>query len=693
MRGNGKIIQELETDFRGAGWNVIKVIWGNRWDPLLAADHDGLLVRRMEEAVDGDYQTYKSRDGAYVREHFFGGATPSSPTMVEDMVRRRDLGAQPRRPRPAEGLRRVRRRGRAHQGQPTVILAKTIKGYGMGEAGEGQNITHQQKKMNEKALFAFRDRFELDLTDDEVQRGRVPQAARRLAGDGVPARAPRGARRQRCPQRVTEAPSRCRCRSSSAFKGQLEGTGEREISTTMAFVRILAALVRDKELGRARRPDRPRRVAHVRHGGDVPPARDLQPGRPALPAARTRDQLMFYREDKTGQILQEGINEPGAFSSWIAAATSYANHGVPMMPFYIYYSMFGFQRVGDLAWAAGDSRARGFLLGGTAGRTTLNGEGLQHEDGHRHIQASLIPNCVSYDPAYAYEVAVIVQDGLRRMLAEQEDVFYYLTLMNENYRAAGDAGGRGGGDPARDAPRRARPTARDVQLLGLGHDPARGARRRRAAARRTSASRPTCGASRRSPSCAATAMEAERWNRLHPGEEPRASCVERALGGSDAPGRRRDRLHPRASPTRSARRSTRRTRCSAPTASGAATTASALRALLRGRPPPRRRRRAARARRRRGRGEGDRAVRHRHRRGGAMAEVTEVDRPRHRGLHRRRRSIEVLVAPGDEVAEDDPLVTLESDKATMDVPAPLGGRRAGAAGEGRRQGVRGHGRR
>ena len=300
-----------------------------------------------------------------------------------------------------------------------MILAKTIKGYGMGEAGEGQNITHQQKKMNEEALLAFRDRFELPISDEEVDDVAVPQAARRLARDAATCSERREALGGYLPARRRKVDEPLAVPPLETFQSQLEGTGEREISTTMAFVRILAALLRDKQLGPRRRADRPRRVAHVRHGGDVPPARDLLSQVGQLYEPEDAEQLMFYREDKKGQILQEGINEAGAFSSWIAAATSYANHGVQMIPFYIFYSMFGFQRIGDLAWAAGDSRARGFLLGGTAGRTTLNGEGLQHEDGHSHLLASTIPNCVAYDPTYAYELAVIVHDGLRRMVASR----------------------------------------------------------------------------------------------------------------------------------------------------------------------------------------------------------------------------------------------------------------------------------
>src|SRR4051794_14993521 len=428
VRGNGKIIQELETNFRGAGWNVIKTIWGRRWDPLLAADSEGHLVRRMEEAVDGEYQVFKSRDGGYVREHFFG-ADPELARMVEDWSDA-EIWSLNRGGHDPQKVYNAYLQATQTTGQPTVILAKTIKGYGMGESGEGQNITHQAKKMNEKALLAFRDRFGLDLTDDEVR-----DVSFHKPPDDAPEmkylRERRAALGGSLPQRRTEAPP-LPVPELSAFKAQLDGTGEREISTTMAFVRILSTLVRDKELGPHVVPIVP---DESRTFGMEGMFRQLgifsQVGQLYTP--QDADQLMAYREDKSGQILQEGINEPGAFSSWIAAATSYANHGVSMLPFYIYYSMFGFQRVGDLAWAAGDSRARGFLIGGTAGRTTLNGEGLQHEDGHSHIQASLIPNCIAYDPAYAYELAVIVQDGLRRMLAEHEDVYYYLTVMNENY--------------------------------------------------------------------------------------------------------------------------------------------------------------------------------------------------------------------------------------------------------------------
>jgi pyruvate dehydrogenase E1 component len=429
VHGNGKIIQVLETIFRGAGWNVIKVIWGDRWDPLLAADESGLLVQRMEEAVDGEYQVYKSRDGAYVREHFFG-AHPELAKRVEDMSDE-EIWNLNRGGHDAGKVYAAFKAASEHTGKPTVILAKTIKGYGMGEAGEGQNVTHQQKKMNTEALKAFRDRFDLDISDTEIEEvafHRPPDDSpeikymkerREALGGYLPARRAKVSE----PLPVPEL---------EIFKSVLEGTDEREVSTTMAFVRVLAALLRDKKIGDRIVPIVPdesrtfgmegmfRQLGIYSHVGQLYEPEDA-------------GSMMFYKEDQKGQILQEGINEAGAMSAWIAAATSYSNHDTQMIPFYAFYSMFGFQRVGDLAWAAGDSRARGFLLGGTAGRTTLNGEGLQHEDGHSHVLAATIPNCVSYDPAYGHEIAVIVHDGLRRMIGSQEDVFYYLTIANENY--------------------------------------------------------------------------------------------------------------------------------------------------------------------------------------------------------------------------------------------------------------------
>ena len=428
VRGNGKIIQELEADFRGAGWNVIKVIWGSYWDPLIARDTQGLLYKRMEEAVDGEYQAYKAKDGAYVREHFFG-KYPELKALVANMsdddIWRLNRGGHDPHKVYAAYAQAVK-----HTGQPTVILAKTVKGYGMGEAGEGQNISHQQKKMGEDALLAFRDRFNIPLSDEQVAEAEfykpdedspeikyMKQRREELGGFLL--------------SKWPKAP-KAKVPDISIHEKLLEGTSGREISTTMAFVRILNALIKDKAFGKYVVPIVP---DEARTFGMEGMFRQLgiYSSVGQLYEPMDSDQVMYYREDKKGQILEEGINEAGAFSSWIAGATAYKYHGVQMIPFYIYYSMFGFQRIGDLAWAAGDLRSRGFLLGGTAGRTTLAGEGLQHQDGHSHIAASTIPNCVSYDPTYAYELAVIIHDGLKRMYEDEEDIYYYLSVMNENY--------------------------------------------------------------------------------------------------------------------------------------------------------------------------------------------------------------------------------------------------------------------
>ena len=429
VRGNGKIIQELEGDFRGSGWNVIKVVWGSRWDPLLAMDTKGLLKKRMDECVDGDYQTFKSKNGAYVREHFFG-KYPELREMVANMSDDEIWALNRGGHDPHKVYAAYHEATHNANGRPTVILAKTIKGYGMGSSGEAQNIAHQAKKMDLDSLRKFRDRFGIPISDEDLPN--VPyykpaedspemkymRERRAALGGFLPSRRP-----VKAPLAVP---------GLHVFDSQLGDSGEREYSTTMAFVRMLGTLLKDKNIGRQIVPIVP---DESRTFGMEGMFRQYgiwsSQGQNYVP--QDADQLMFYKESKDGQMLQEGINEPGAMSSWIAAATSYANHGIPMIPFYIYYSMFGFQRIGDLAWAAGDMRARGFMLGGTAGRTTLNGEGLQHEDGHSHIQAGLIPNCVSYDPTFSYELAVILQDGLRRMYGEQEDIFYYITLMNENY--------------------------------------------------------------------------------------------------------------------------------------------------------------------------------------------------------------------------------------------------------------------
>ncbi len=428
VRGNGKIIQELEADFRGTGWNVIKVIWGSYWDPLLMRDTKGLLRQRMEEAVDGEYQAFKAKGGAYTREHFFG-KYPELKAMVANMTDE-DIWRLNRGGHDPHKLYAAYAAAVKHQGQPTVILAKTVKGYGMGEAGEGQNITHQQKKMGEDALKAFRDRFNIPISDEEI--ADMPfykppedsaeiqylKARRKALGGYLPSR-----RINADPLPIPEL---------KAFEAQLKGTGEREISTTMAFVRILTTLTRDKNIGKYIVPIVP---DEARTFGMEGLFRQLGIYSSVGQLYEPEDaaQLMYYREDKSGQVLEEGITEAGAFCSWMAAATAYSTHGTAMIPFYVFYSMFGFQRIGDLAWAAGDMQARGFLIGGTAGRTTLAGEGLQHQDGHSHILASTIPNCVAYDPTFSYEMAVIIQDGLRRMFKEHQNIYYYITAMNENY--------------------------------------------------------------------------------------------------------------------------------------------------------------------------------------------------------------------------------------------------------------------
>jgi pyruvate dehydrogenase E1 component len=530
VRGNGKVIQELEAQFRGAGWNVIKVIWGSGWDELLAKDTKGALLKVMTETVDGEYQDYKSKNGAYVRQHFFG-KSPETTAMVADWSDDQ-IWALVRGGHDPLKVYAAYKAATEHKGQPTVILAKTVKGYGMGEAGEGQNITHQQKKMGENSLREFRDRFQLEISDEKL--AEVPfmrfaedspelkylRERRAALGGSLPSR-----RRKSEPLQVP---------SLSSFDALLKDTGDRTISTTMAFVRVLNTLLRDKQIGKRIVPIVP---DESRTFGMEGMFRQFgifsQIGQLYRP--EDANQLMFYKEDKSGQLLQEGINEPGAMSSWIAAATSYSTSNAPMIPFYIYYSMFGFQRIGDLAWAAGDMRARGFLLGGTAGRTTLNGEGLQHEDGHSHIISATIPNCISYDPTFGYEVAVIVRDGLRRMYAEQEDVFYYLTIMNENYAhpampAAAEAGIVKGMYLFKEGESSKGPRA---QLLGSGTI----LREVIAAADLLK----DCGVTADIWSCPSftelrrEAIETERWNLLHPEEPQRKSYVETCLSGRRGP--------------------------------------------------------------------------------------------------------------------------------------------------------------
>jgi pyruvate dehydrogenase E1 component len=532
VRGNGKIIQELEADFRGAGWNVIKVIWGSYWDPLLARDTQGLLQKRMEECVDGEYQTFKSKDGAYVREHFFG-KYPELRDMVSNMTDD-DVWRLNRGGHDPHKIYAAYSAAMQHTGQPTVILAKTVKGYGMGQAGEAQNITHQQKKMGTISLKAFRDRFNLPVPEEQLEE--IPylnfdadspelkymHERREALGGYLPTRRQKGD--------TLEVPP------LSAFEVLLKSSEDRELSTTMAFVRLLGVLVKDKNVGKRVVPIVP---DESRTFGMEGMFRQLgiwsSVGQLYTP--QDADQLMFYKEDKHGQILQEGINEPGAMSSWIAAATSYSTHGVSMIPFYIYYSMFGFQRVGDLAWAAGDQRARGFLLGGTAGRTTLNGEGLQHEDGHSHLLSSTIPNCISYDPTFAYEVAVIIQDGLRRMYREQEDVFYYITVMNENYRHPAMPEGAEQGilkGMYLFSQHKAKKDAPKVQLLGSGTIlceviAAQALLENDFGISADVWSCPSFTELRRE------GLDATRWNMLHPEEKPREAYVSQCLNRAPGP--------------------------------------------------------------------------------------------------------------------------------------------------------------
>jgi len=437
VRGNGSIIQELEAVFKGAGWNVIKVVWGHSWDPLFAKDKKGALLKIMNETVDGEYQNYKAHGGAYTRAQFFGKCKEAA-ALVEDLsddeIRHLNRGGHD-----AQKVYAAYHKAVHHTGQPTVILTKTVKGYGLGTAGEALNTAHNTKKMAVEQLKAFRDRFQIPVSDAELEK--VPfykpsekseeikylKAQRKALGGFIPSRRLQSSHTLKIP-------------TLSSFEAQLKDSGERKLSTTMAFVRLLTTLTKDKNIGPYIVPIIPdeartfgmeglfRQLGIYAHTGQLYKPVDAE-------------QVMFYKEAKDGQILEEGINEGGAFCSWLAAATSYSVHNVPLIPFYIYYSMFGFQRVGDLAWAAGDSRARGFLIGATAGRTTLNGEGLQHEDGHSHLLANTIPNCISYDPTFSYELAVIIHSGMQRMMQNNEDVFYYITTMNENYTHPGITSG------------------------------------------------------------------------------------------------------------------------------------------------------------------------------------------------------------------------------------------------------------
>lgn len=530
VRGNGKIIQELEAAFLGAGWNVLKVLWGSRWDPLLAKDNKGLLRRVMEECVDGEYQNFKAKGGAYTRENFFG-KYPELKAMVanlsdEEIWRLNRGGHDPRKVYAAYWA------ATHHKGQPTVILAKTVKGFGLGKSAEGQMVTHQQKKLSDDDLRVFRDRFNIPISDEEIARlpfckpGDDGEELKYLRERRISLGGYLPVRRQTAEPLLVPA--------LEVFQPLLEGTAEREISTTMAFVRMLTILLKDKNIGKHIVPIVPDEARTFGMEGLFRQI-GIYSSVGQLYTPQDSEQLMSYREDKKGQMLEEGINEAGALCSWMAAGTAYSNHGIQMVPFYIFYSMFGFQRVGDFIWAAGDMQSRGFLLGATAGRTTLAGEGLQHQDGHSQLVASTVPNCVSYDPTFAYELAVIVQDGMRRMYVDQENIFYYVTVMNENYAQPAippgveqgilrgmyllQIGGRG----------RVRAT-----LLGSGTI----LREIIAAAELLEAdfgvpadvfSAPSFSELRRE------ALECERWNLLHPAETPRVPYVQQLFADRDGP--------------------------------------------------------------------------------------------------------------------------------------------------------------
>ncbi|MEO0616363.1 MAG: pyruvate dehydrogenase (acetyl-transferring), homodimeric type [Pseudomonadota bacterium] len=531
VRGNGKIIQELEAAFGGAGWNVLKVVWGSRWDPLLARDTEGLLRRVMEETVDGEYQNFKNKGGAYTRENFFGKFEELKALVAnmsdEDIWRLNRGGHDPIK------VYSAYEKAVNHKGQPTVILAKTVKGFGLGEAGgEGANITHQQKKLDTEALREFRDRFNIPVSDAELEE--VPYCRPEKGSIEMEYLMDRRAKLGgSLPRRRVEAP-KLEVPSLAVFKTQVQGSGEREQSTTMAFVRMLTTLVKDKKIGKYIVPIVPDEARTFGMEGMFRQI-GIYSSKGQLYTPQDADQLMFYKEDKKGQILEEGINEGGAFCSWLAAGTSYSNHGLPMIPFYIYYSMFGFQRIGDFIWAGGDMQARGFMIGGTAGRTTLSGEGLQHQDGHSHVLMSTVPNCRAYDPAYAYELAVIIQDGLRRMFAEQENVFYYITTMNENYVQPEMPEGVHEGILNGIYPLRKGVNGKvRAQLFGSG-----------TILREVLAAAEMLEADFRIPAdvwsvtsyneLRRECLEVERWNQLHPDEAPRKSYLDTALAGRSGP--------------------------------------------------------------------------------------------------------------------------------------------------------------
>jgi len=534
VRGNGKIIQELEALFRGAGWNVIKVIWGEEWDPLLEKDSTGLLVKRMGEVVDGQYQKYSVASGAYIREHFFG-AHPELQALVERLSDEK-LAKLRRGGHDPEKVYAAYKAAAEHRGQPTVILAKTIKGYGMGEAGEGRNITHQQKKMNEEEMREFRSRFGIPISDDQIARApfyRPPADSREMQYLLERRKALGGF----VPDRAATTPS-LRTPKMEVFEEFLEGSGDREVSTTMAFVRMLAKLVRDKDIGKYVVPIIPDEArtfgmdSMFRQCGIYSSVGQLY-------EPVDSETLLYYKEAKDGQILEDGSNEAGSMSAFLAAGTAHVSHGINMIPFFTYYSMLGFQRIGDLNWAAADMRCKGFLMGGTAGRTTLAGEGLQHQDGHSHLLAAAVPNLRCYDPAYAYEIAVILHAGLRRMYQDREECFYYITIENENYAMPAMPEGddiRSGiiHGMYRFRTREADPQRGRVQLLGSGAILNETVRAQDILAERYGVSS-TVWSVTSYKQLRTEAVAARRWNMLHPLQKPRKSYLEETLEGEEGP--------------------------------------------------------------------------------------------------------------------------------------------------------------
>jgi pyruvate dehydrogenase E1 component len=530
VRGNGQIIQELEAAFRGAGWNVIKVIWGSEWDPLLAKDHDGLLLKRMGEIVDGQYQKYAVESGAYVRQHFWG-ADPRLLDMVkhlsDEQLKKLTLGGHD----PVK-VYSAYKTAVEHTGQPTVVLARTIKGYGIGEAGEGKNITHQQKKLNEDELRAFRTRFGIPIGDDEVAKAPFYRPP-----DNSPEMTYMQDRRKQLGGFVPSRPVSCGPLNTETlpelFTEFHKGTEGRKVSTTMAFVRMLAKMLRDKEIGELVVPIVPdeartfgmeslfRQVGIYSHNGQLYEPVDM-------------DTLLYYKEAKEGQILEEGITEAGSMSSFIAAGTAYSTHCINTIPFFIYYSMFGMQRIGDLVWAAADSRSRGFLLGGTAGRTTLAGEGLQHQDGHSHLLSLAVPNLISYDPAFGYEIAVIIEDGIRRMYKNGESIFYYITVMNEQYEMP--AMPEGAQEGILKGMYRLRPWPKNAtyraQLLGSGAILLEVLKAQQMLAEKYDVAADVWSVTSYQE-LYRNGHDAERWNMLHPTEKPRMPYVTQCLDGTE----------------------------------------------------------------------------------------------------------------------------------------------------------------